>query len=123
MFFNKTVCFIPSADTACLVGDTCSFTEGTYNSHCSFNGAADLFLEGLLPVLTRAFNITKTCVSSVMGFCDITFGITDPGPWSLEYHVDTVAAMSRPEISYSPFDFLLPFSWDVWLALSVVVWC
>lgn len=118
---NKTVCFIPSADTTCSVGASCSFTENTYNSMCSFNGAADLFLGGLFSVLTKTFNITKKCVSTVADFCDITFGITDPGPWSLEYHTDTVAAMSQPETRYSPFDFLLPFSWEVWVVIAAVV--
>jgi len=123
--WRVTACFIPNADTICVPGeDTCWFTEKTYNPKCSFSGAADVFLDNLLPTLSRVFNATKRCVwdaNSVDAVgCDITFGTT-PGPHSLEYHVDTIAAMSQPEIAYAPWDFLNPFSWEVWLVLAVVV--
>ena len=122
-WFNITACFVPNSETICVPEqDECWFTEVSYNSRCSFNGAGDVFLEKLLPTLSRVFNATKRCVwhDEIPG-CDIIFGVSNPGPYSLQYHVDTVAAMSQPEITYYPWDFLNPFSWEVWAVLSVVV--
>ncbi len=121
---NITTCFVTNSETICVPGETCWFTEKTYNSKCSFSGAADVFLDKLLPTLTRAFNVTKRCVwqaetPDAKG-CDMIFG-ADPGPHSIEYHVDTIAAMTQPEIAYSPWDFLNPFSWEVWAVLAVIV--
>lgn len=119
-----TACFVTNSETMCVPNEECWFTEMTYNTNCWFNGAADDFLKKLLPTLSRSFNATKRCVwesgSIDARGCDITFGAS-PGPFSLQYHVDTIAALSQPEISYSPFDFLNPFSWEVWLALAVIV--
>ena len=119
-----TACFVTNSDTLCVPNETCWFTGETYNTECSFNGAADVFLRRLLPVLSRTFNATKRCVWDANSIdatgCDITFGASQ-GARSLQYHVDTIAALSRPEISYTPFDFLNPFSWEVWLALAAVV--
>ena len=129
---NITACFIPSSVTWCDVGSSCSLTGDSFNSDCGFTGVADQFLAKLVALTYNCFNLVKTCipdedVAPDLG-CDIIFGknynlgnITDYWGFNTIYNTDTVSALYKSQVGYSPWDFLKPFSPRLWILIAVVL--
>lgn len=132
---NLTACFIPSSEAWCNIGDTCSVSNIRYDPKCNFFGYADQYLTHIIPRTFKCFNVIRQCVTSYTDAerqgCDILYG--EPNPlaytnksnyWaeSVLYDVDSPAILFNPDKSYTPWDFLKPFSWELW-AMLIIVMC
>lgn len=132
---NLTACFIPSSEAWCNIGNTCSVSNIRYDPMCKFYGYADQYLTHIIPRTFKCFNVIRKCIPSYIDAekqgCDILYG--EPTPlaytnqsdyWaeSVLYDVDTPAILFNPGNSYTPWDFLKPFSWQLW-AMIIIVMC
>ena len=131
---NITACFIPSSEAWCNIGDTCEVSTSRYNPKCNFYGYADQYLTHLIPRTFKCFNVTRRCVTGYNDAeyqgCDMLYGEQTPLAYvnqsdywsgSVLYDVDTPAILFNPEHSYTPWDFLNPFSWQLWLMIFITM--
>ena len=129
---NITACFIPSSVTWCDVGTSCSVSGDTFNPDCAFTGVAEQFLSKLTALSFKCFDMVKTCIPNEDVApdmeCDIIFGknynygnMTDYWGFSAIYNTDAVYALYKSEVSYSPWDFLKPFSPSLWILIFTVL--
>ena len=131
---NLTACFIPSSEAWCNIGESCEVSTTRYNPRCNFFGYADQYLTHLIPRTFKCFNITRQCVTDYISAekqgCDMLYGEKTPlayfnqsNYWSesVLYDVDTPAILYNPDTSYTPWDFLKPFSWQLWLMLIITM--
>ena len=129
---NITACFIPSSVTWCDVGTSCSVSGDTFNPDCAFTGVAEQFLSKLTALSFKCFDMVKTCIPNEDVApdmeCDIIFGknynygnMTDYWGFSAIYNTDAVSALYKSEVSYSPWDFLKPFSPSLWILIFTVL--
>ena len=129
---NITACFVPSSVTWCDVGTSCSVSGDLFNSDCGFTGVAEQFLSKLTALSFKCFDMVKTCipnedVAQDLG-CDIIFGknynlgdVSDYWGFSAIYNTDAVSALYKSRVSYSPWDFLKPFSPTLWILIFTVL--
>ena len=129
---NITACFVPSSVTWCDVGTSCSVSGDLFNSDCGFTGVAEQFLSKLTALSFKCFDMVKTCipnedVAQDLG-CDIIFGknynlgdVSDYWGFSAIYNTDAVSALYKSRVSYSPWDFLKPFSPSLWILIFTVL--
>lgn len=131
---NITACYVPSIDSRCFIGETCSVTESLYNSNCSFTGVSDQYLTKLVFGTFECFNLHKKCIYgesvAVDTKCDFLFGtgykngnLTHDWVSAGNYVAETVSALYSPNIKYGPWDFLKPFSTRLWILFLVTMRC
>ena len=129
---NITACFVPSSVTWCDVGTSCYVSGDLFNSDCGFTGVSEQFLSKLTALSFKCFDMVKTCipnedVAQDIG-CDIIFGknynlgdVSDYWGFSAIYNTDAVSALYKSRVSYSPWDFLKPFSPSLWILIFTVL--
>lgn len=129
---NINACFVPSIDARCTVGDVCTVTESLYNSGCFFTGVSDQFLSKLVGSAFDCFSLTKKCISDEIppmdNKCDFLMGVSyNKGNLSDKwlpagiYNTETISALYASDIKYGPWDFLAPFSVNLWVTILCIM--
>ena len=129
---NITWCFVPSLDTRCDIGDFCTVKDSLYNSNCSFTGATDQYFTKLISTAFDCFTLSKICISgdflAVDTKCDFLIGmgyndgnLTDNWQNAGIYNTETISALYASDVSYGPWDFLTPFTTNLWVLILCVM--
>ena len=129
---NITSCYVPSIDSRCFIGGACSVLESSYNSNCSITGIADQYLTRLIGETFKCFNLIKKCISNefvaVDTKCDFLFGsnykngnLSDDWVSAGTYIAEPVSALYPADIKYGPWDFLAPFSTNMWMLILITM--